>query len=484
MQAQVSWTSEAERRLIYEEAVGLLERMGMRFGTGRAFEVLAEAGADADQKTGVVRIPAGLVERALATCPHDIVLGGARPEHDCVLDGSIHFLNSGSPTHTLDFETGDYRGSTYEDLRRATMLLTRMPSVDILWGIVSPTDVATEERIFRELAVQLTFSDLHVQHEIEYAWQAETMLRMLEVAGCDTGTLRERPRFSVVCCTASPLLVHSVMLDACLELAVYGIPILVYPMPVAGGNAPVTVAGAVTMDVAEFLGVTTAIQLASPGAPVLMGAGTSVLDMKATTFSFAALEAAQMVACCIEVSHELGIPILAPGLATDAKNPGIQAGYEKALKGLAVASAGADLITGGIGLLEGANLLYLPQIVIDDEIAQMTRRLLGQVDISRESIMTDVIERVGFDGNYLTQKETRRRVRGGEQFYPTISSRLSYEAWKEAGRDELDVAAERTRALLAEAEEEGPVLAADQVAELEALVASGARLAKTQAQAG
>ena len=136
------------------------------------------------------------------------MLGGATPEHDCVLDGSIHFVNSGSPTHTLDFETGEYRGSTYEDLRRATMLLTRMPSVDILWGIVAPTDLPLEERIFRELAVQLTYSDLHVQHEIEYAWQAETMLRMLETAGCDRETLRERPRFSVVCCTASPLLAH------------------------------------------------------------------------------------------------------------------------------------------------------------------------------------------------------------------------------------------------------------------------------------
>jgi trimethylamine--corrinoid protein Co-methyltransferase len=482
MQAQVSWTTEAERKLIYEEAVGLLERMGMRFGGGRALEALAAAGADADRETGVVRIPRELVERALSTCPTHIVLGGATPEHDCVLDGSIHFVNSGSPTHTLDFETGEYRGSTYEDLRRATMLLTRMPSIGILWGIVSPTDLPFDERIFRELAVQLTYSDLHVQHEIEYAWQAETMLRMLEVAGCDRETLRERPRFSVVCCTASPLLVHGPMLDASLELAAHGVPVLVYPMPVAGGNAPVTVAGAVTMDLAEFLGVTTAIQLACPGAPVLMGAGTSILDMKTTTFSFAALEATQMVACCVEVSHGLGIPILAPGLATDAKHPGIQAGYEKALKGLAVASAGADLITGGIGLLEGANLLYLPQIVIDDEIAQMTRRLLGRVEISRESIMADVIERVGFNGNYLTQRETRQRVRGGEQFYPTISSRLSYEAWKEAGRDEVDVAKARVHELLAQAEEEGPVLAPEQIEELETLVAAGARLAATNAR--
>lgn len=481
MQAQVSWTTEAERRLIYEEAIGLLERMGMRFGVGRALETLAEAGAVVDRDEGVARIPGDLVELALATCPNQVVLGGADPEHDCVLDGTIHFVNSGSPTHTLDFETGAYRGSTYEDLRQATMLLERMPSTDILWGIITPTDIPVEERFFRDLAVQLTYSNMHTQHEIESTWQAELLLRMFEVVGCDRETMRTRPRLSVVCCTASPLLAHREMLDADLELAAHGVPILVYPMPVAGGNAPVTVAGAVTMNIAEFLGVATAIQLAHPGAPLLMGAGTSLLDMKATTFSFGALEAAQMVACCVEVSHHLGIPVLAPGLATDAKHPGLQAGYEKALKGLAVASAGADLITGGIGLLNGANLLYLPQIVVDDEIAQMVRRLLGEVEISPKSIMADVIERVGFSGNYLTQRETRQRVRAGEQFYPTISSRLSYEAWSDAGRDEVDVAKERVHTLLAEAEEQGPVLAPDQITELDAIVASGARLAEAHA---
>jgi trimethylamine--corrinoid protein Co-methyltransferase len=152
MRAQVSWTTEAERRLIYEQAVGLLERMGMRFGQGKALVALAAAGADVDRDAGVARIPGELVERALAASPRRVVLGGATPEHDCVLDGSIHFVNSGSPTHALDFETDRYRGSTYEDLRRATMLLTRMPSVDILWGIVAPTDLPLQERIFRELA--------------------------------------------------------------------------------------------------------------------------------------------------------------------------------------------------------------------------------------------------------------------------------------------------------------------------------------------
>ena len=130
------------------------------------------------------------------------------------------------------------------------------------------------------------------------------------------------------------------------------------------------------MNVAEFLGCATAIQLAAPGAPLIMGAGTSLLDMKAGTFCFGAPETALMCAACVEVGAPSRRAGPGAGLATDAMYGGIQAGYEKALKGLAVAQSGADLITGGIGLLHGAGLFSLPQVVIDAEIAAMIRRLL------------------------------------------------------------------------------------------------------------
>jgi trimethylamine---corrinoid protein Co-methyltransferase len=244
------------------------------------------------------------------------------------------------------------------------------------------------------------------------------------------------------------------------EVARAGAPVVVYPMPIAGATAPVTVAGSVVMNVAEFLGCATAIQLQAPGSPLIMGAGTSLLDMHAGTFCFGAAETALMCAACTEVGHDLGVPVLAPGLATDALHGGIQAGYEKALKGLAVAQSGADLITGGVGMLHGAGLFSLPQVVIDGEIVDMIQRLLGGAEVSEESVMNAVTERVGFDGDYLRQKETSRRLRAGEVYHPEIATRESIEAWERAGRDELERARERARSIVAAAEERGPVLPA------------------------
>jgi trimethylamine---corrinoid protein Co-methyltransferase len=467
VRAQVSWLTTGERSRIIEEALGILEKTGLRLGTCQTLRELGAAGAHVDRQAGVVRLSPDLVQSTVARLPRRVILAGATPADDCLLDGAIHFVPSGSPTTTLDFETGAYRPSTLEDVRRSAIVADAMPAVDILWSLVSATDLPEDKRDFAGLLTMLAWSNKHLQDEVAQPRLVEPVLALLEALCGSLDAFRARPRLSFCCCTTSPLAIDGALLDASIGVARHGAPILVYPMPIAGATSPVTVAGTVVMNVAEFLGIATIIELAAPGAPLIMGAGTSLLDMKATTFSFGALETALMCVACVEVAHELGVPVLAPGLASDAKYGGIQAGYEKALKGLVVATAGADLITGGIGQLAGAGIMSLPQIVIDAEIAAMIGRLLGETEISPQTMMGEAIARVGFKGEYLKEKETARRLRGGEQFLPEIASRLSLEAWQAAGKDELGVASERVREILALADERGPVLSPDAMADLE-----------------
>ena len=118
------------------------------------------------------------------------------------------------------------------------------------------------------------------------------------------------------------------------------------------------------------------------------------------------------------------MPVIAPGMATEAKHTGSQAGHEKALRGLTACAAGADVLSGGVGMLDSVNTFYLPQIVIDNEIAGMIRRLLADVEISHDAIFGDMVERVGIGGHFLAGEETRRRIRADEHFTPAISTRL------------------------------------------------------------
>jgi len=475
MELSARWLSDEERHLVIDEAYGLLERTGMRFGAGKALATLAAAGADVDREAGVARLPRDLVAEALSRCPRDVLLAGATPDDDVLLDGArSHFVPSGAPTHVLDMDTGEHRASTLEDQRQSTIVADAMPVVDVMWMLVSATDVPDGQGALQGLATSLLWSDKHCQDEVADLRLVEPVMRMMEVVCGSLEEFRRRPRASVVCCTSSPLTAGTGLLDATMAIAPYGMPVLIYPMPIAGGTAPITVAGTVAMDVAEFLGANVPIQLAAPGTPVIFGGGASLLDMRSGTFAFGSLESALMVAACAEVAHELGVPVICPGLASDAKYGGVQAGYEKALKGLVAVSAGADLVTGGIGLLSGAGLMSLPQIVIDAEIAEMITRVVAGAEISPATIMAEAIDRVGFKGSYLSEKETSRRLRAGEVFQPQISTRLSIEGWRSRGRTEADDASDRVRAILAEADARGPKLADDKAAALTAIVAGGA----------
>jgi trimethylamine--corrinoid protein Co-methyltransferase len=470
MTLRFEWSSPRERRLIVEEALGLLERHGMRFGHGDPLRALAEAGAEVDRQAGVARIPSALVEETVARCPREFVLGGATPEHDCAIsDGVPHFLNAGGPTVILDFRSGERRAATVRDAREATAILDVTPTASILWPLVCPTDCPEDRSTLTGLATQLAYTHKHVQHDVDDRRQVAAIVRMAEVTG---GDLRSWPRVSVVCCTASPLQVHPELLDASTDLAAAGIPVVVMSMPIAGATAPITIAGSITVGVAEVLGTMTAIQLRAPGAKLFFSLAPGLLDMRQTTFVYGAVEAHLQTALSVEVAHDLGLPCLAPGPSTDAKHPGVQAAFEKALKALVVTSTGADLMT-GLGTLESANLASLPQIVIDDEIMQMILRLLRGMEISPQTIMAADIERLGFTGAFLKEKETRRRLRAGEQLLPLIADRSSYDHWQAVGKDELAVACERVEEILAAAEERGPLLSEAQLRELYDCVEAG-----------
>jgi len=470
MTLRFEWSSPAERRLIVEEALGLLEGHGMRFGQGRSLQALAEAGAQVDWEAGVARIPSSLVKEAVARCPREFVLGGATPEHDCAIsDGVPHFLNAGGPTVILDFRSGERRAATLSDMREATSVLDATPMASIIWPFVCPTDCPEERSTLTGLATQLAYTHKHVQHDVDDRRQVAAIVRMAEVTG---GDLRSRPRVSVVCCTASPLQVHPELLDASTDLAAEGIPVVVMALPIAGGTAPITIAGTVTVGVAEVLGTITAIQLRAPGAKVFFSLAPGLLDMRRTTFVFGAVETYLQAALGVEIGHDLGLPCVAPGPSSDAKHPGIQAAFEKALKALVVASTGADLIT-GLGLIESANLPSLSQLVIDDEITRMILRLLDGAEITPQSIMAADIERLGFTGAFLKEKETSRRLRAGEQLLPLIADRSSYDHWQAVGKDEEAVACERVEEILAAAEERGPLLGEAQLRELADCVDEG-----------
>ncbi len=469
MKANTTWLSDAEKSLIADQAMDLLERVGMRFAGSKVLPLLAERGARVDDATGIARLPRELVEWTIEQCPRTVLMAGLTEADDVVLGANepFHFAPSGCVAKTLDYRTGERRASTLQDVRECTALLDEMSELDLMWTQVSASDVPLDQRELTEYFTLLTETSKHVTF-VDCPGEVDAVLRICELLAGDLQRFRARPRISTVVTAASPLQVDGAALDIHVALAARGVPIEVYSMTIAGATSPVTLAGTVAQGLAEFLGIATALQVAAPGASLVFCFGSGVLDMRQTTFSMGCVESALMAAMATEVGHYVGVPTLNPGLSTDAKHAGLQTGYEKALKTATVCGANPDIVSGW-GLIDSHNTMYLPQSVVDNEVAAMVRRLQAPVEVSQATLAGESVAAAGPGGGFLGQKDTARRIRAGEHFMPSISTRLSYDKWVEEGTTELDTACEKVDLVLKERATKAPYLQDEQLGALAAI---------------
>jgi len=447
--------STAERDLVIESALGILERVGMRMAGARALDALEERGAQVDWETGIVRLREDLVRSALSTLPEKLFMAGATPAQDVVLDRSSgpFFNSTGCMAKTLDFRTGAVRPSILQDLREGTMVMDATPELDVVWTFASANDVPIERRELVDYHTFLTNTSKPLVC-VDCPTEVEAVKRIMDILGDGMDGYRRRPRLSLLCAARAPLEVNGDLLNVACEFARLGTPIWTFTMPIAGATGPVTIAGTLAVMWAETLGLVTAIQAAAPGAAILACCGPGILDMRTASMSLGCLENTLMGMASVDIGHHLGLPVHNSGLATDAKYPGLQAGYEKGLRALPAALAGADIVSAGFGALDTSALFHLPMVPIDAEIAAMVKRLAAGAEISQETVMIDVIERLGVGGNYLKEKSTRDRIRAGEHFHPTIGNRLPYKQWAAEGLMETDVARDIVERTLAEREEQ------------------------------
>jgi trimethylamine--corrinoid protein Co-methyltransferase len=99
-------------------------------------------------------------------------------------------------------------------------------------------------------------------------------------------------------------------------------------------------------------------------------------------------------------------------------------------------------------MLEMGMTFSFGQLVIDDEIAAMVKRVVAGVSIDDELMGVDLIKRVGIGGNFLTQRHSLKYVTQ-EQSQVKILDRRMRGAWEKKGsKDLLQVANDRALELL------------------------------------
>jgi trimethylamine--corrinoid protein Co-methyltransferase len=462
--------SADEVRRIHETSLDILHEVGCVYYSKRALDVLAEAGAEVDYETTVAKLPPEVVERALATLPRRFTLGGRTPDYDLPLDGEHAYITSDGCATFVREHDGTVRPSTKADVAAAARVVQGLDNISATSALVSAQDSPVETRVLHEFDACMRSSAKHdIVVSLKEDWEARSLIRMAEAVAGGARELDERPTFSVILCTVSPLHQERFGMDLAFTLAAAGIPMMLYPMPILGATAPVTPAGTAVVNNAEILGAITAIQLAWPGAKLIHAGGPTALFMRTGAYFANVPEALLLRAVQGQMAAFYGMPAGLGWGGTKGKEPGVQAAYENTLGLMLELFAGADFLFGA-GLLDSVTQMSLEELVVADEVFGMVSRLLQGVTVDREHLAVDLIAKMGFRGDYLFDPHTRKHVR--ELWQARLGETGTYEAWKTAGaRGTSDAAHARVEELLAAPVPEFP---ADLGREFDEIIAAAA----------
>ncbi len=434
---------------IHRETLEVLERVGVGLASARLLDRLDAAGATVDHARQRARFPAALVEEALARRPASFVLAGRRPGTDLELDGVRGYLAlDGCAAEIVDHETGARRPSTREDLALASRLADALPEIGLLWQPVTARDVPKRVQPLHELHAQLTSSTKHIQ--MMTAVTPAAARGVIEIARAVAGggeELRRRPVVSAFQCSLSPLSYEAGALEAAVVYAEAGLPCGFVVMPIACATAPAGVAAALVQTNAEVLAGVVILRTLAPGAATFYGACTTVMDLRSGAAACGGPEDLFFQLAAAQMARRYRLPASVGTFATGAKTADWQAGLENGLSGLASCLAGAELLCGA-GLLHGARVFSMTQVVLDCETFNLLRHLAAMpAAVAAADSAVPLLADVGPGGQFLSHRDTLRTMR--QQWLPRLFDRTSYEEWLAAGRPgPSESAAERVRQVL------------------------------------
>ncbi len=450
MQTRIQVLSEDEKAQVHERTLKVLGSTGMRCDTAEGRRILAAAGADVDEATRRVRFPADLVESLLAAATRAFTLHGRRAGWNFPVGaGAFTLLADGGATSVFDTTTGERRPTSVDDWRAATRLLDALDDVGMYW---CPTEYAVDyERpsgfVRYYTDVFATFGK-HVQDSFGTPELAPWLKQILDIVFGGPERVRELKPFSFLITPASPLTIEHDYTQTWLEMRDYGLPVAVMPMPLQGATAPGSRLGTLLAANCETVGTLCLVQAAAPGTPVFYAPVVASMDPRTGLYAAGAVEHAVLCVAGTEMARYYGLPAESSGLGTQTYQPDLQTAWEKADSGLLVALADPDVLVGP-GLLGGATVLCLEQIVLDVEVIRRSRQARTGVPVRDDLWLDDVLDHVGPCGSFLGEQSTREGVRAGEWSMSDFGVQSSWDAWRTAGAPTTVAAArERVDAIL------------------------------------
>jgi trimethylamine--corrinoid protein Co-methyltransferase len=422
--------SDQQIENVYQATLECLNRTGVHVLNAEARELLYSAGAQVD---GVrVRIPPHIIQDAVSANPRSFTLWGRDQRHKLqIVPDRVYFGPGPTCTYFVDPVTGERRKVRRGDPGLTARVCDALDNIDYVMSLGLIDDVTPSLAPVYEFAEMVANTGKVV---LPWAYTVDNVKDIYQIAlavAGDKESLRKRPFLAFFSTYQSPLIHTDHDLANVLWAVEHHLPIVYLGGGAAGSSAPVTGAGNMVISLAGALSGLAIAQLKSRGSAVCIGGVPQAMDLRTARPAYGGPEMSLYSAALSDVSRYLGVPFMGTAGASESKVLDLQAAIESTLQVLLSGLSGATLVH-DVGFLDCADIGSLEMLLMNDEIIAMTRRVMRGIEVSDDTLMLDLIDKIGPGGEFMSTKETARRCRA-EIWQPTLMDRDPWVSWSAEG---------------------------------------------------
>ncbi len=424
--------SDQEIVQIHEASIVILENTGVMIHSKKALDLLNSKGAAVDYDKKLVKISGKMVESCLKTIPKTIDLYDRNGNKYLTLGDGVPKCASGhNAIFIIDAETNERRNSTVTDVENFALISDKLEDIDIVGVPVMPQDVTPQATLLYAVKALYENTTKPLFFSTESSDVNASIIEMMKVIS-GKNLISECPTAISQLSSTSPLLWEPGAVDALIEVANEGVPLNLLPEPMTGVSAPYTVAGLLTMHNTEVLSGIVISQLVRPGTPVIYGSSWTTFDMKYSVAIIGSPETSMLRVAGCQMARYYNMPSHTTAPNSDSNAHDEQNSWEKTISNMCAIIGGNDLVMNS-GMFATGLTISLEQLVIDDEINGIIRRLHRGIEVSPSTIGVQVINHVGPKGSFLTEDHTLEFLLSGEFREVKVSNAMNYDNWLASG---------------------------------------------------
>jgi len=447
MPMQVLSNDEIEK--IHEGSVKILETAGVLVDHPETLKLLEKNGAIVDYDSKNAKIPRSLIERCIKSIPTTFDLYDRDGNKAFTVgDGETLCASGHNAVFFIDHLSNERRTATVKDCEEFAVLSDVLSDIDIVGVPLAPQVENMKynlcyavKALFENTRKPLFFST--ESYEVNHA-----IIELMKVVA-DSADIHKKPNAISQISSTSPLFWESGAVRALVDTCQQGVPITLLPEPMTGVSSPYSVAGLLLVCNAESLSGFVIGQCANPGAPMIYGNSWTTFDMKFCNAKISAPECHVLCVAGAQMARFYNIPCHTTAPNSDANTHDEQVAWEKSFSNLC-AIFGCNHIAMNSGMFATGLTISFEQLVIDNELNGIIRRMQRGIRVDDETLGIDAILEVGQRGDFFVHPHTLELLYTDEFRYSSLVRAETYDSWSQKGaKDIVTFAAQQVSEILA-----------------------------------